>query len=74
MMSTPPTGIEMWTIYWSPRDYPNCWVVRRFVGLLPDPIGAICQTLESAREQVPDHCVCLHRAPDDDPAIYEVWL
>jgi hypothetical protein len=67
-------GIEMWTVYWNPRDIPGKWVVRHFVGLTPDRYGVICNTLTEAREQVPDHCVRLDRSPGDDFAIYEVWL
>jgi len=67
-------GIETWVIYWSPRDVPGYWVMRRWDGLVPDRIGSIHNTLESARAMIPEHCVKLHRSPNDDPAIYEVWL
>jgi len=70
-------NLEMFTVYRGPKDYPDEFVVRRFV-LLPKPtpceIVARSETLEGVRAALSPYLVCLGREPDDDPSIVEVWL
>lgn len=65
-------------IYMGPTDYPGQFVVRRWTvnpgGVFPDPRVIACMTLEEARAAVPEGLYCLTRAPDDDPAIFEIWI
>jgi hypothetical protein len=75
-------GLPFFVIYQRPRDYPHCYVVRRWVTLTPDAGGtsgrpdpqplAIAATLEQARAAVPDYCTNIGRMDFDDPVICEV--
>jgi len=72
--------LYMWTIYDHPRDYPICFVARKWeIG----PHGAtmptdhICfgATLEEVRSLLPKGLICIRRDPvKDDPNIVETWL
>jgi len=71
--------LVMWTVYDHPLDFPLHFVVRRhFVkrdaGPMAAHIGSLCQTLEEAREQIPQYATWMHREPNDDPSIVETWL
>lgn len=66
-------------IYCHPSDYPDKFVVRRWViGEKPVPDKEphiVCDSLEKARESIPNsHRACIQRMTDDDPVIVEVWL
>ena len=71
--------LRMYVIYYSPKDYPDEYVVRGWTvkgtAFAPD-IFATCLTndLEQARAAVPKGCVKLERHPRDDPAIVEMWI
>lgn len=91
------SGLELWTVYQRPKDYPEGYVVRRSVVgggrppcpqcladvphgtpaqpcLAADRVAQYAPDLASARALVPRWLHRLPRAPDDDPAILEVWL
>lgn len=73
-------GLEMFTVYENPRDFPGQYVARRFVieasGPKPDPEPLIVSNLLGAirAEMYRRGLVCLTRADNDDPCIVEVWL
>lgn len=76
--------MHMFVIYKHPLDYPGKWVARkwRVVPGEPEPQAAVAplvvaQSLEAARVAVLNEnptAAVLPRTPDDDPAVYEVWL
>ena len=69
-------GLQQWVVYGHPRDYREGYVVRQWeVGPARVTPGQAqtAPTLEAARELVPAGLVRVPRAPDDDPAIVEVW-
>jgi hypothetical protein len=73
------TGLSMWVIYWNPRDFPNRYIVRRWLvdGAGPvadDEPSAIVETLDEARRSIPDGLFCLDRAEADEKQIVEIWL
>ncbi len=72
-----PAGLDMWTVYKHPEDYPEHYVVRQWT-VRADGMAAgaalLADTLEQARELVPPHSYRLDRHPDDEPCIVEVWL
>jgi hypothetical protein len=41
---------------------------------VPDAEAALHDTLEQARDSIPEGLICWPRFPDDDPAIVEVWF
>lgn len=74
-------GLELWTIYEHPSDFPHDFVLRRSVVLnLPPRVvhdaepTALTDTLEEARSYLPRGLFCLGREPADDPVIVEVWI
>ncbi len=68
------------TIYDHPRDYPDDFVVRRWVGRgLNEPVPdrdpyARVETLEEARALVPKDYSHTPRVAEDDPKIVESWI
>lgn len=71
--------MSQWVIYDSPLDYPGLFVVRRWVirhGFGPTPTEDVstASSLAQARRNVPEGLYRLHRAPEDDESIVEVWL
>lgn len=70
-------GLIQYTIYRHPSDFPEFYVVRRWIidskGFRPMLAGCLCRTLEEARETIPEWMFCLTRDPQDDPVIVETW-
>lgn len=69
--------MNQYVIYKKPRDYPKKYVTRKWeilVGGLNPAEAFVCDTLKEARGKVPDGLVQMERSPEDDPAIYEVWI
>lgn len=71
-------GLQTWTIYNNPSDYPGKFVVRRMTilgGIHRDPEpAAVVDTLEEARAAVPPSLMRIDRHPNDEPQIVECWL
>jgi hypothetical protein len=71
-------GLELYTIYERPLDYPYGYVVRRFEirgGVEPVACeGWYVPTLAAARNCVPPNLHCLGRAPGDESQIVETWI
>jgi hypothetical protein len=71
-------NLVFWVIYRHPRDYPDKWVLRgqeiTKAGVKAQQGCFVADTLEEVRAQVPLGNTRLARHPDDEPAIYEVWL
>lgn len=71
--------IPMFVIYDHPSDYPESFLVRRWLvgeeqALAEITPTAVVGSLEEARAAVPAGLTCLPRQPADDPKIVEVWL
>ena len=71
--------ISMRVIYWSPRDYPQQCVVRKFFiipnGSIPLPyVVAFRDILTARRAMVAQGLSCLPRERGDDPCIVETWI
>jgi len=68
----------IFTVYENPKDYPGKFVIRRFVGTVPDQQPtAVSDTLQGARAdllKIHPHLVHLSRRAGDDPVIVETWL
>lgn len=78
-MSDDDMVMSTWTIYDSPSDYPDLFVVRRWEirhGYEPVPTDDVrtASSLAQARRNVPGGCVRFHRSPGDDPTIVETWM
>ena len=68
----------LYVIYWNPKDYPGKHVVRPWRIDAPEarPVGLAVEadTLDAARELLPDGLVNLGRMEKDDPCIVETWI
>jgi hypothetical protein len=68
-------SVECWCVYYNPRDFPGFYVVRRWVGLVPDVVPLIVTTaLSQARQVIPIGTIRTGRRQNDDPTIIEVWM
>jgi hypothetical protein len=69
--------LEQWVVYWSPSDFPDQYVVRRWeIGrgwMRPTDDAQAFDMLEEARLVVPEGMVNLGRSGPDDPTVVEVW-
>lgn len=69
----------IYTVYSSPADFPDKFVMRRFnIGrggeALPSNEVFVSDTLEGVRQSVPEGAMCLGREDGDDPVIVESWV
>ena len=62
-----------YVVYDHPKDFPHCWVARKFNWHMPMDEILVSPTLEALREIIP-FSTCMQRHPDDDPVIYEIWI
>lgn len=70
-----PVGLTMYVVYNNPSDYPNKYVVRKWIGLTPFPVPEIvADTLIKARSSIPVGLYRLPRQDGDDPCIMEIWI
>lgn len=80
MIIAPPDALVGFTIYEKPIDFPDKFVVRKWVVVpghphpINDPDCALAWSIEEARALVPDGLNRIPRYPDDDPKIVEVWM
>lgn len=72
--------VEMFVVYENPSDFPGQYVCRKWRSYDDGTVDAEGQAVavspdyDFVREHIPDTCVRMERAHDDDPAIKEVWL
>jgi hypothetical protein len=69
----------MYVIYRNPSDYPDRFVVRRWVitsnSMLAEEVPVtVAVTLEEARSVVPPGAIRVLREEADDPVVYETWV
>lgn len=66
---------KVWCIYNNTLDYPGKYVVRVWHGNEAEEVPvAVVETLEAAREAIPDGLYRIDRAFGDDPVIVETWV
>lgn len=72
----PVSGLDIWTIYRHPRDYPDKYVARKTVVPPGTPTNDmfIAGSLDEARALLPRGLHRMPRSAEDDPVIVEVWL
>lgn len=67
--------MESWTIYDHPDDYPNHYVLRKFIGEQATSVLVLSDQMEPLRSIVADMgLVPFKRMADDDASIVETWL
>jgi hypothetical protein len=69
------TGLNLWTVYDHPSDYPEWFVARRFEGESPTTETILARDVETIRVLLTiKGLMPLERMEGDDPKIIEVWL
>lgn len=68
-----------YAIYQNPTDYPNKFVLRKWTigpGTTLAEVNpvAVVDSLEDARDSVPEGLFLIPRSQEDDPVIVEVWI
>ena len=64
-----------WTIYDHPKDHPDAYVARRFVGETPSAVAVAHEDIDCLRDVFARAgLVPLMRAETDDPSIIETWI
>ncbi len=69
--------LPQFVIYNSPSDCPGKYVVRMWRTIIqkgPTAMVAAVDSLEQAREIIPEGLHCMPRLDGDDPVIVEVWF
>lgn len=74
-MNEIPKELICYAIYDHPKDYPDSFVVRRWVGQVPDVIPTgVADTLEQARALIPRGLSRIPHQASEDPIIAETWI
>ena len=66
--------MNIWTVYYSPADYPGKFVARRWILDMPTTDVLVDDTLPALRERLPPGLYRMNRNPQDDPVIIETWI
>lgn len=70
--------MNQYVIYKNPQDYPNKFVVRVWIigsgTVQAGPMICAVDTIEEARESLPDGVDPMPVFDNDDPVIVEVWM
>lgn len=74
-MSEHSDDLALFVIYRHPADFPDKYVVRKWIMDRPTHEFQLYEFLEEARRPLEKlGLVCLNRAELDDPCIVETWL
>jgi hypothetical protein len=70
------SNFYMWVVFNRPVDFPNHFVARKFIGIVPTTEHIVCNTLQKIRNAINSQQQLhrLERHPGDDPKIIEVWI
>lgn len=67
--------LSIWTVFDHPRDFPHCFVARRFEGERATGDVIVCRDLEPLRDEMERRgLVKIDRFPEDHPNVVESWL
>jgi len=67
--------IQVWCVYWSPKDYRNKYVARLFENEKPTTETLVSKSYTPIKLTLQRKgLVRMERFENDDPAIKEVWL
>jgi len=69
------SNFYIWTVYKYPKDYPNDYVARKFIGETPTEEIILSENLDDIQDQLEAlGLVKVSRIPGDDPVIVETWM
>lgn len=66
--------IAVYVIYKHPADYPDKYVMRKFIGNHPTSHFETADTLEEIRKFLPKNTIRFERDISDDKCIVESWV
>jgi len=73
-------NMPMWVICKNPSDYPGKFTARLHIidfdtkQSIPTKEMFVADTLDEARELIPQGLALIPRYPNDDPVIVETWI
>jgi hypothetical protein len=68
-------AIPIWTVFDHPRDFPDCFLARKFMLDVATTEIMAAPTLGELRDRLrAKGLVLVLRSPEDDPRIMETWL
>lgn len=67
-------GLEIWTVYDHPRDFPDEFVARLWINDQRTDTLVRGRTLDEVRELIPFDLTRMPRMEGDDPVIVETWF
>lgn len=69
------TGLPTWTIYDHPKDYPDGFIARQWIGDQPTSLTMVANDIEHLRAPLrATGLIQMVRHPSDDPCIVETWI
>lgn len=71
-LKSPP--LTAWSVFERPREFPEGFLARRFVGVVPTEEVVRGDSLAAVRSQIPRGLAMLPRDAADDPKLREVWI
>ena len=66
--------VELYVVFDKPADYPDLFVVRKFLNDIPGAVVGTADTLQKVREYIPEGLVNIGRHEEDSSKIVEVWI
>lgn len=66
--------LPIWTIYRHPKDYPDCYVARRWLLYKSTDLVLLGRDLDAVRSLLPEGLHRIERDQRDDPCIVESWI
>ena len=66
--------LSSWTVYAQLRDYPEGFLARQHVGIIPTEAHIKGQSLEEVRAKLPPGLARLGRSEGDARTVVEVWM
>lgn len=65
----------MWVVYDHPKDFPEWFVARKWIGDVPTNVCMMSCDLEEVRSFLRNlRLVKIARHPSDDPVVVEQWI
>lgn len=70
--------LQIWTIFFSPRDFPDEWVARKFIFGAPTKDIIRAESLDELRKLIQKNSdyerVKIPRSENDHPSVIESWI
>ena len=69
-----PGKLPIWVVYYSPEDFPDKYVTRKFLLNVPTEEFYVADSIEEIREYIPKEMVQLSPSENDPKIIVEIYV